>query len=141
MEHSEVKILTNAFSIGNEKIDKEHQHIIDIYNELVHLSWSSSNSRKFAEILSKMTDYSFYHFSREEKYMQNILYPEIEKHKVYHRKYIVKVSMYNSDFFGPECPDPKDVVKFLEKWWMNHIQRADLDYERYKKANMLETDY
>ena len=129
-----------AFSIGNEKIDSDHKRIIGIYNESVELRENFS-SIKFAEILSKMTDYSLYHFKREEEYMKKFSYTDLEAHKVFHKNFIYKVSMYNANFFTSNHPDPEEVIYFLHNWWKNHILKKDKEYELYKINNGLIADY
>lgn len=132
MEKLETMEWSDIFSIGNEKIDKDHHYIIDIYNELNFISTTEYNPEKFAEVLSKMTDYSIYHFKREEEYMQRFSYPQIKEHHNYHLKYVLKVSQYNSDFLTDNPPVPEEIVRFLEKWWKFHIQNTDSQYEKFK---------
>nr|WP_319511785.1 bacteriohemerythrin [uncultured Draconibacterium sp.] len=124
---------TDILSVGNPEVDKDHKELLDIYNQLVDFIDTGGKREEFAEILSKMTDYCLCHFKKEEEYMKQLAYPELEKHVNYHRQYIYKVSMYNVDFLGDNPPAPEEIIRFLEKWWRHHILKVDVQYEAYKK--------
>lgn len=70
--------------------------------------------------------------------MQKFSYPKLAEHKQYHRDYIHKVAMYNVDLSNDEPPEPIEIIRFLKKWWMNHILKIDSDYENYK--NKIQSD-
>ncbi len=123
---------TEELSIGNPDIDNEHKRIIEIYNDLVDHIIEKRGREAFAQILSKMTDYSLTHFKKEEGYMEKFSYPHLKEHKNYHRHYIYKVSMYNVNLMSTAPPNPSEIVEFLKGWWVNHILDIDKQYEKYK---------
>lgn len=126
---------TTDLSIGNPDIDKEHARIIQLYNELAGVMHETNyNSRKFAEVLSGMFDYSMTHFRREEMYMKRINYPELAAHKQMHKEYTLRVTHWNADFFSSNPPDPMEVLLYLAEWWQHHIRYADQQYETYKRS-------
>ncbi len=129
-----MKVWTNDLSIGNAQIDREHMRLIEIYNELVEIIKFKKERKDFSNILSKMTEYALIHFKGEEKYMKELSYPKFAEHKNHHKDYILKVSKYNMEISGANPPVPEDIIKFLDKWWINHILIIDRDYENYKKS-------
>ena len=133
MESLEKLNWSDEFSIGNTDIDTVHKSLIDIYNDLIEYVESKGNRKEFAMILSKMTDYSLVHFKKEEEYMQKMSYPELTEHKRLHKDYIYKVAMYNTDLLGADPPEIKNIIKFLNKWWIDHVLNIDKKYEDYKK--------
>ncbi len=138
----QVKLIwADELSIENPAIDKEHKKLIEIYNDLVDFVRRKGNRKEFAEILSKMTDYSLEHFRKEEKYMEKFGYPKLSEHQRFHRNYIYLVTMYNNQLSEHNPPDPKEIINFLGRWWLNHIRRSDKEYESYKKENHLDAQY
>ena len=107
---------SNELSIGNVDIDNVHSRLIEIYNDLVEHAETNGNRENFAVILSKMTDYSLVHFKKEEAYMQAMSFPELAKHRGFHRDYIYKVAMFNVDFLGGNPPSCNEIINFLKKW-------------------------
>ncbi len=138
MNDLEKIVWTNELSLNNEDVDREHKKLIEICNDLIDLYELNHNRDEFARILTKMTDYGLIHFRREEKYMQKFSYPKLTEHKQYHRSYIYKVAMYNVDLLRANPPEPIEIIKFLKKWWINHILKNDSDYENYK--NKIQSD-
>ncbi|MDX8338744.1 hemerythrin family protein [Draconibacterium sp. IB214405] len=128
---------SDKLSIGNRVMDNDHQSLIEIYNNLVDFMETNGNRNDFAAILSKMTDYSLAHFKKEEAYMEEIAYPELNKHIRLHGEYIYKIAMFNYDLLGANPPDPGDIIKFLEKWWQSHILSVDIKYEKLKKGKII----
>ncbi|MHC1690311.1 MAG: bacteriohemerythrin [Bacteroidales bacterium] len=127
-------IWTNELSIGNIIIDNEHKKLISVIDDLVDLVELNGSREKFAEILSKMTDYVLIHLRKEEKYMMKFGYPKLKEHIQYHRDYNYKVAVYNIELLGSNPPDPKEIIEYLEEWWENHILNFDMDYEKYKNS-------
>jgi len=66
MSKKEKIVWAHKFSIGDSKIDNDHQTLIEIINDLIELVELSKDREEFAKILSKMTDYSLSHFKKEE---------------------------------------------------------------------------
>ncbi|MGD2033938.1 MAG: bacteriohemerythrin [Bacteroidales bacterium] len=132
---------TSKFSIGNSKIDDDHKKLISIYNDLVDLIEFQKNREEFAKILTEMTDYSLIHFKKEEEYIEKLLYPKLKEHINYHKDYIYKVAMYNINLLSADPTSPEEIIRFLKKWWINHILSADLDYESFKKETKSDAEY
>lgn len=141
MDKKEKIIWTHQSSIGNENIDKEHQVLIEIINALIELIELDKGRGEFAMILSKMTDYSLFHFKKEEDFMRRFAYPDLIKHHNYHSDYIYKVAMFNSALLKVNPPDPIEIIDFLEKWWKNHILTIDKNYEEYHRKNHPDVPY
>lgn len=124
----------DEFSIGNADIDKDHKQIVKIYNEMIVMVDKEKNRDECARLLSEMTNYALHHFKNEEDYMKGFSYPKLKEHRRHHMEYIYRVSMFNLLFSGNETFDPFEILKFLEDWWTNHIQKTDKDYEIYKRS-------
>ncbi|MFP4664375.1 MAG: bacteriohemerythrin [Bacteroidales bacterium] len=122
----------NSFSIGNAMIDKQHFELFEIFNALVDLVDNNKSQEKFAEILSRLTDYSLKHFRGEEEYMAEFDYPYLESHQRIHRQFVFKVATFNADYLSDDPPSPKEVLSYIGNWWWEHVQHVDMDYENFK---------
>lgn len=123
---------SNKFSLGSRVIDEDHHYLITIYNSMVECITQSKGNAEFAEILSKMTDYSISHFKKEESYMAQMGYPHLEEHRRLHKEYILKTALFNSRFLSSDPPSQNEVTHFLKKWWENHIIKIDSQYEEFR---------
>ena len=141
MEKLERMRWSDELSIGNTNVDKEHKKLLDIYNDLVDLIELDRDREEFAIILSKLTDYTLTHFRKEEDYMQKFSYPDLLVHQGYHSDFMFKVAMFNVDLSGNNPPDPKNIIKFVDKWLINHIMNSDMHYENYKNEIQSDATY
>jgi hemerythrin len=131
----------DELSIGNTNVDKDHKKLLDIYNDLVDLIELDRDREEFAIILSKLTDYTLTHFRKEEDYMQKFSYPNFSAHQSYHSDFMFKVAMFNADLLGINPPDPKNIIKFVDKWLINHIMNSDTHYENYRNEIQSDVTY
>lgn len=120
-------------NIGNSIIDDQHKELIGIINDMIESIAKGDITIKFAEILSRMTDYSIRHFTSEEHYMSDIGYPGFDNHKRLHKEYVLKTALFNSQFLTLTPPDPNEVISFLTNWWIKHIRQVDTDYILFRK--------
>lgn len=138
--HGEI-IWNKKSAIGNQEIDDEHSKLFDIYQELIEFVQTNGTRSEFAQILSKMTDYSLIHFKKEEAYMKKMGFSKFREHKNYHMNYIYKVAMFNVELLSENPPDPNEIITFLEKWWGNHILKIDTEYENFRKESQADIIY
>lgn len=140
MNANERLIWTEEMSIGNSKVDKDHQKLISIYNDLLDLTTKGYSSSEFSRILSAMTDYTMFHFKKEEAYMMSFSYPEFRTHRNEHVQMIYQVAMYNFELHN-DGVDTEEILVFLKNWWASHIKTYDEAYERFKTENHFEAEY
>ena len=89
----------------------------------------------FAEILSKLTDYTLEHFKHEEEYMKMLNYPKYKEHKKDHKEFILQVATFNTNLLSATPPKPEEILIFVKNWWINHILKVDIEYEEWRKNN------
>jgi hemerythrin len=144
MEKLERMRWNDELSIGNTNVDNEHKKLLEIYNDLVDLIELGRDREEFAIILSKLTDYTLTHFHKEEDYMQKFSYPNFSVHQSSHSDFMFKVAMFNAELLGSNPPDPKNIIKIVDKWLINHIMTSDMHYENYKneiKSDVIYSEY
>ena len=120
--------------IHDHSIDNDHKKIFNLINEIIEMEELYPRSENLAIILSQLSDYGLRHFKKEEKLMERLGYPNIEKHRKSHLEYIYKVSMFNLNFKEANCTEPAAVIKFIRDWWYSHILKMDMHLKNYIKA-------
>lgn len=135
------------FSVRIAEIDQQHKKLIGLINRL-HESMQQAGDRDALEtaieelsaqatVINEMVEYSSYHFSTEEKYMRQYMYPDYEKHKKEHEYFISKVRTLKSDFDGGQAILSSQIMEFLKKWLSDHILGMDKKYEPFFQAKGL----
>ncbi len=121
----------DSFSVHNAVIDVQHQEWIAIYNRLDHVLLHGSNSdlaHAASETLQAMQDYANYHFRQEERYLQEIHYPDLVAHRRLHKDFDDQVYSYYKKILSGEWVLNTEVISILKNWLEHHILHEDQKY-------------
>jgi hemerythrin-like metal-binding protein len=114
--------------LGIKIIDEQHQKWIDMYNEMDKImmeNHSVISERQIKELLEKMYEYTKYHFSFEEDFLNKIGYPDFVKHKREHKT--IDLSIYENyrKAIKNDYVSGREIWNLLKKWILNHILVQD----------------
>ncbi len=117
----------DLYSVKIESIDKHHQTLISLINQL-HEAMREGNAKEIMDgILHELNDYTIYHFNAEEDLMRSHNYPmeEYTFHKEQHEEFKFKLSELVEKYQNEEILISIETSKFLKEWLVNHIQKVD----------------
>ena len=126
----------DEYSVGVEKIDRQHRHLFEIINKLIDRSGSSSDSALVSETLTEMLNYAKEHFTTEEELMQEYGYPEIESHKEQHIYFFKTTAELSINALNNQSMVSREIVEFLKLWLTLHILKCDMKYKEFFKAKI-----
>ncbi|MGE5653585.1 MAG: bacteriohemerythrin [Bacillota bacterium] len=120
---------SSDYLTGIELIDEQHQTLIDIGNRLYALLKSPFAKDKYDDIVAivgELVDYTVFHFSAEEKLMEQIGYRRIISHKAAHNEFIAKIK----DVDLKRIDDDQhsyliELTDFVLSWISSHILKTD----------------
>ncbi|MGB4660904.1 MAG: hemerythrin family protein [Mobilitalea sp.] len=114
---------------GIEFVDKEHARLFEIANEAYELLTDNFIPDKYdyiVEVINDLKDYTKYHFSHEEEYMESTGYKRILSQKVAHNEFIEKLNEYNFEKIDENQKDSLlELIDFLATWLIEHIYKKD----------------
>ncbi len=119
---------SDKYSMQIKEIDDQHKVLVGMINELHDAMKQAKSKEKSLEIINKMAEYTQFHFSTEEKYMQRFDYPDFKKHKHEHEKFVEKVVNFKKDYENGKAGISYDILNFLKEWLVKHIQQTDKKY-------------
>jgi hemerythrin-like metal-binding protein len=126
------KIVWNAkFCTGIEKIDSQHKRIISQINFLIDNLNSEDKAYLNGEIIRNLDKYSKEHFFTEEEFLRKINYPNLEDHLKLHKAFKMNTVKSAISVLKGNEHVPEETIKFLKKWWSNHILKADMEYKNF----------
>jgi hemerythrin len=122
----------DSLSVNFEIIDNQHKVLIDIINDLIRACGKDKIIKDimFIKTLRKAVDYAQIHFTAEEKYLQQVNYPDLAAQKKEHEAFVSEV-MKQLKSFEENRNDPVALVGFLKSWLLNHIAVMDKKYSPY----------
>ncbi len=116
-------------SVGNDVIDSDHRHLIDIIN-LIELSVATKDKAGLAAGLDALFRYSQEHFVREERIAHAAGYEQVphlgHSHAILLQELaqvIREVGEMGSEW-SPEATER--LVKLLRNWLIDHVIKEDL---------------
>jgi hemerythrin len=114
-----------SFSVNVEMIDKQHQMLVQMVNDLNNAMLNGNEKETVGKLIDKLITYAAMHFAREEHYFDTFGYPETDMHKNQHDDFEKKVSAFEVDFKADRQILSQDIIQFLSNWLVEHIKGSD----------------
>ncbi|MEO5336804.1 MAG: bacteriohemerythrin [Magnetospirillum sp. WYHS-4] len=115
--------------MGIPFVDSDHRVLLRLFNHLETAVGDREDSSVVGSILDSLTEYTKYHFAREEHLMELCGYPQLDAHRETHRRLTGEVG----DFMAALAADPggfdsRRFVDFVRGWLISHILQDDFAY-------------
>lgn len=130
-------VFDNSIRLGLQEIDKQHQKLVSLINQLHKIMKLRLGNKKAAEILDELVEYTTSHFGYEEKIMREYKYEDLVEHTIKHVDLIGKVGDFQKQFKQGNALLTMDLMDFLKDWLVNHIQGTDKKYAPFFKSKGL----
>ena len=76
--------LTPSFLLESEALDRDHQHLADIVNQIVQ-AIDDDKASECRRLVPDFVQAAKAHFAREEAFLIKLGYPDVQKHRDHHR--------------------------------------------------------
>lgn len=127
MTASPIIAWNDQLNTGLVSVDRQHQRLVDIINELGGLHAKKATAEEIAAVLTELRNYTVYHFQHEADLMQSWAVNETHKavHLKSHQAFVDCIEKAGEMV----ATNPADVVdhllSFLVKWLVHHITGED----------------
>jgi len=128
---------SETYSIELSIIDTQHKKWIEFVNNLYKSYKSKANKKDILENISKLLDYTDYHFGFEEKYIEDFNCGNLEGHKKEHASFISTIKKHQVLFEQGDIDVVYKLIIYLNNWIINHINDDDKRYVECFKINGL----
>ncbi len=118
----------SSFSVGVETMDRHHQQLAQLINQLAEHTAENRNSEVVTDILDALVRYAEYHFRAEEELLAKANYRELESHRQEHLQFceIISETCYDA---AHGIVGVRELFSYLTRWWRNHILHEDMKYK------------
>lgn len=121
-------------SVGIAGIDRQHQQLIQMLNELNVAMLAGKGRDVYGKIVAGLITYTQTHFKAEERYFAEFGYPEAAAHKKEHDAFVAKVAQFKADIDAGRASLSVEVLRFLTGWLQTHIKGTDKKYTEFLNA-------
>lgn len=119
-----------ALGTGIEEIDAHHNHLVNLFNAFLEAFKEGQHRAHVGPLLDELFDYATYHFTAEERWMEENGYPDIGEHRLHHVTFCGRMVEIHRDFvLGNHVT--LEVLVFVKKWLVGHIADVDSDLGRF----------
>ena len=127
---------TPEISVGDEKIDGQHQRLLGQVNTLLSYIVSEKNDAIVSDAVSFLDKYINEHFAYEEYYMQEHNYPDKENHIKYHKDFAEHYKAFKERLNAGVSRESLalEIEQYIGNWWLTHIAVEDHKYAEFIKA-------
>ncbi len=120
------------YATGIREIDMQHRKLVEIGAKLEDMLSTGDSVDYYdyiIETLEELKDYTEYHFSYEEKKMEEVGYQDLEEHRMEHLFFVKRISRLSmQDIDSSQLGVITETLNFLAKWLFSHILNADMKY-------------
>lgn len=121
-------VWADKYSVGIPTIDRQHQQLVAIINELHDAMLQGQGNAAMGQILDRLIHYTKVHFDTEEALMRRAFYPALDAHKKEHDALTGQVVDFREQFVNTNAMLTIKVMNFLKDWLVHHIQETDMKY-------------
>ncbi|RDH81492.1 MAG: hypothetical protein DIZ80_15545 [endosymbiont of Galathealinum brachiosum] len=119
------------FEIGVQFIDDDHKRLLSIMLN-TRKAIEEGDNKKCVQLLTSLLKEANDHFEREEKYLLEVKYPELEEHKKYHRELLVQVETTKRICEGIETEhDLSKCFDGMARFLIDDILKGDINFKSY----------
>ncbi len=123
---------SEKLSVGVAEIDRDHQQLVAITNELHAALREGKAMAGLGAIFARLVDYTIAHFRHEELLMREHAYPAQVDHVREHSALTRKVrELQNKYQAGTDGAITLEVMEFLRIWLSTHIRETDAKFGKY----------
>lgn len=122
---------SNEYSVKIQSIDRQHQKLIDMVNELHEAMRAGKGSLLAPEIVGRLATYAQEHFAHEEEMMKLAKYPDFTTHRAEHDKLVGEVAKLARGIGQGSTVLTMDLQEFLCNWLKTHIAQCDKKYSTH----------
>lgn len=117
--------------IGVKFIDEDHQKLLKIMQD-VKRSIEQDNYNECVVLLNALLKEAREHFSREESFLYEAGYPDLEEHKKYHKELLVQADIIKRICEGIETEhDLKECFDGMADFLIDDILRGDIKFKSF----------
>ncbi|HPF70865.1 MAG TPA: bacteriohemerythrin [Candidatus Krumholzibacteria bacterium] len=126
-----------SLSVDVSEMDAEHKKLIGLVNALNDAMKAGKGKDELDRIFNELARYTQSHFASEERYMQKVGFPGLEKQKAEHQALLKQVTAFKADYDAGKAMVTVKLMGFLRDWVRNHIQKSDKEYGAWAKQKNL----
>lgn len=120
-------------SVGVEEIDEQHRRLFDAFNAFVAACNGGKGKEEVTRLFDFLDAYVITHFAAEERLQKRFAFPEYEKHREQHQKFIADLVDMKERLSSEGATLPLVITtgRVMAGWLIEHISGMDRNFGRF----------
>lgn len=119
------------FAVGIDEIDRDHQQLINLLNQLYTAVSQGRADNLLNQMLCELNEYALHHFAYEEALMNSYKYPHKQEHQYRHDEFREELRDLASKDSNMKTMLSIELLEFLKEWVKDHILKEDVKMSKY----------
>jgi methyl-accepting chemotaxis protein len=124
----------DSIKVNVSQFDRQHKNLVEMINKLHRAMKTGQAGSAIKGILTELVDYTKTHFRAEEDLMRRHGFEGLAKQEKQHQALMEKVAATQEKIAAGNAMLSMEVMDFLKKWLVHHIQGEDKQYGPFFNA-------
>jgi hemerythrin len=124
-----------SLDVGVGAMNREHQQILDVMNRIYDASAKGVEGKSINDLVAQLGQVCVDHFADEERYMERIGYPELDRHRQLHARLLGQFQQHADVIKSAGGRPAPEFFHFLKFWLTSHIKGIDVKYAAHAGAH------
>ena len=118
------------FSVGNAMLDEQHRRLVELVNRV-------DGGEPLDDILAALQDYAEKHFRDEERLLESVGYPDLDKQQHQHGAFTAWLDRLYREHCeeGDSAVTRHDLQRYLRVWLANHLLVYDMAFKSWLESS------
>ena len=125
----------SSLSVDVASMDEEHKKLIGLINNLNEAMKQGRTKDEMDRVFNELARYTQTHFASEERFMEQIGYPNLAQQKKEHAELMKQVAAFKAEYDAGKAMISVKLMGFLRDWLRNHVQKSDKQYGIWAAEN------
>lgn len=117
--------------IDGGAIDEDHKKLVALVNRLHDATSEGRGMEVVDQLLQELIEDTTEHLRREEAQMVAVGFPDLERHKLGHQRFMTELHALQSRLQGGSMAVAAQLSALLRDWLSLHIRRGDKELLRF----------
>ena len=126
------------FSVHIAELDLQHQRLFRIIQELRRSVAAGEGHAVVEAAIARVVNYTIEHFATEESFMEEHGFPTAAEHRLEHNVLTLEINKLQNEHEAGNAEAAMKLLEFLQRWQVEHILRADMQYAEFVAAKAAE---
>lgn len=116
------------FRSGNGEVDKEHEHLISLSNEIIINCFREDNGTRVSSLFLQLLEDTKRHFENEELILERFEYEKLEEHKKIHEDLLIKTQALYHGLLEGRVSSVNLAKYLIQDVVVGHIVKSDFEF-------------